>query len=74
MYDCVWVRDDAGVPMCIFALNVYDWAKLGDTESFPKRGCVGYYRVLSALPKGATIGTELEFRFQNNELLDPFAE
>lgn len=73
-YECFWICDDAGSPMCVFALNIYDWVNLADTTNFQKRGCVGYYRSLNAVPTCATFGTNLDFPFQNNATLDPFAD
>lgn len=34
-YECIWAPEDSGrVWLCIFALNMYDWIKLGDSSNF----------------------------------------
>lgn len=53
-FECVWTRLDNGVEMCAFALQIYDWAELGDSVSFPRRGCVGSYSPAAGAPALAT--------------------
>jgi hypothetical protein len=72
VYECVWDRADGGQPICIFALNVYDWSALANTEDFPKRGCVGVYLPAKGRPAGATTATTLAIPISNIEKLDPF--
>lgn len=60
-YECVWVWADdvravtsgsrAVSPRraCFFALDIYDWKRLGDIGQFPARGCAGVY----ILPDGS---------------------
>ena len=36
VYECVWDKADDGQPICIFALNVYDWSALANTDDFPR--------------------------------------
>ena len=71
-YECVWVRMDNGKRACVFGLQIYNWANLGDHVHFPKRGCVGWYQPASGRPTLGTIGTELEFEIANVESLDAF--
>lgn len=69
-YICIWLEFDDGRPFCLFALNLYDWGRLGE-PSFPlHRGCLGWY--YSDPPSIATIGTRREVFFSNLEPLDPF--
>lgn len=70
IYECVWVRGDAGEPICMFALRLYDWEKLADPR-FRQRGCVGIYSPNSGQPATATAGTSLMLPTGGNPL-DPF--
>lgn len=72
VYECVWDRADDGQPICIFALNVYDWSALANTDDFPKRGCVGAYLPARGRPADGTTATNLVFPISNAEMLDPF--
>lgn len=72
IYECVWYKADGGQPICIFALNVYDWSALANTDDFPKRGCVGMYLPAKGRPAGATTATSLSISILNAEVLDPF--
>ena len=71
-YDCVWMRMDDGKWCCVFALQVYDWVNLADTN-FTRRGCVGFYCPTAGKPVNATIATDLEFVVPNDDLLNAFA-
>jgi hypothetical protein len=72
-YECVWDLLSDGSPGCVFALNLYDWAGLGDTENFEKRGCAGLYRPASLeLPSNASVSTSLVFEASNEAPTDPF--
>ncbi|WDQ15441.1 hypothetical protein [Rhodopirellula sp. P2] len=70
-YECVWIQMDHGPWCSVFALQLYDWVKLADTN-FTRRGCTGWYHPQSGLPERATTGTNLEFAFSNEDLLDAF--
>jgi hypothetical protein len=72
VYECVWDTADRGEPICIFALNVYDWGALANTDDFPRRGCVGAYPPVKGRPAGATTATPLTIPISNVEKLDPF--
>lgn len=73
VYECVWVSADAGEPICMFALRLYDWERLADRHNFPQRGCVGIYSPTSGKPPTATSGTSLMFPTKGNPL-DPFGD
>jgi hypothetical protein len=72
VYECVWDKAGDGQPICIFALNVYDWSALANTDDFPQRGCVGMYLPAKGRPASATTGTTLVIPISNIETLDPF--
>ena len=38
-YECVWDKADDGSSICIFALDLYNWITLGDSDKFEQRGC-----------------------------------
>lgn len=71
-YECVWMRMDDGRWCCVFALQVYDWVEIADTN-FTRRGCVGFYCPSAGRPANATIATELEFPVPNEDALNAFA-
>ena len=75
-YECVWVPEDNGPRwLCVFALNVYGWIEIGDTQNFTPRGCVGFYLFdQSEVPPNATSGTRIQARVQNRKPLDPFGQ
>lgn len=72
VYECVWDKADGGQPICIFALNLYDWSALANTVDFPKRGCVGVYLPAKGRPLDATPATSIDLPISNIEKLDPF--
>lgn len=73
VYECVWRQSDSGPWLCVFALNLYDWAELGDIHNFPKRGCAGSYMLAEGrVPEGATKQSELKVAIPNYQPLDPF--
>lgn len=74
IYECVWDSADRGESICIFALNVYDWGALGNTDDYPKRGCVGVYVPARGRPAGGTLATVLAIPVSNAEKLDPFGK
>ena len=62
IYECVWLQADAGQWFCAYALDLYGWSRLGDSENFGTRECVGLYRRSEGgVPRGASTGTSLEF-------------
>ncbi len=74
-YECVWERSDDGGWFCIFALDLYGWADLGDTKRFPRRGCAGFYVLPQRrVPKGATRVIEASEGVANADPNDPFGE
>ncbi len=74
LYECTWEQDDQNRWMCIFALKIYNWQELGDRESFPIRGCTGFYSPRSGKPNGAVTGIcrTLEMPLLSGNPLDPF--
>lgn len=72
-YECTWEQLDDGRALCVFALRLYDWEKLGD-RSLPQRGCTGCYWPLSGKPVRAASATSLHFPVSRPCPLDPFAE
>ena len=74
VYECLWDKADGGEPICIFALNVYDWSALANTEDFPRRGCVGVYLPAKGTPAGATVATMCAVPISNRETLNPFGQ
>jgi len=58
-YDCVWEKLDGGRPACIFALDIYDLLRFGDTGITPARSTVGLYAPLGGRPSSATVGTRV---------------
>lgn len=73
IYECVWDKLSDGMACCVFALNLYGWADLGDINNFPRRGCAGLYSHLNqAVPEDATRATNLVFEIEQNERADPF--
>lgn len=72
IYECVWDKADGGQPICIFALNVYDWSALANTADFPRRGCVGMYIPIKGRPANATTATRLTMPVSNIEKRNPF--
>ena len=74
-YESVWARSDTGPWICVFALDLYEWANLGDMNNFAKRGCAGSYVMPSGTaPQGATVATDLRLTIPNYRPLDPFAQ
>lgn len=71
-YECLWPTTDEGFRFCLFALDVYDWQQLGDTNT-PARSCVGIYTP-KTLPSTASLATKLDFPFPNTRPLDAFSD
>ena len=73
-YECVWVQADSGEWMCVFAIDLYDWKDLGQTDGVPARGCAGVYRFADGrIPEGATKGQSSPIIIPDYDKLDPFA-
>ena len=73
-YECFWSHTDDGRPMCVFALDIYGWSRLGDVHHYPLRSCVGFYMPSSGIPPLASRATTLVFPFSNKDALDAFAD
>ena len=75
-YECVWANEDNGQRwFCTFALDIYDWIKLGDMKNFDARGCVGAYMPgVSLPPVGACVATQVLAELPNAEPLNPFGK
>ena len=43
VYECVWLRVDEDRWFCCYAIDLYEWSRLGDVDRFGLRGCVGAY-------------------------------
>lgn len=71
-YHCVWVEDDNGIDLCIFALDLYGWSRLGDIHRHAERSCVGSYA--RSRPERATHGTDSKLNVANTCPLDAFAD
>jgi hypothetical protein len=71
-YECSWSHLDDGRPMCLWALDLYGWLRLGDTNNFPARSCVGWYEATNGIPDGAARATKLELPIRNTEPLNAF--
>lgn len=56
-YECTWIAADEGVWACFFAIKLYDWTVLGETDIAPARDCVGMYAPVGGLPSGASTST-----------------
>lgn len=73
VYECVWGRTNIpDVWLCIFALNIYDWKKMGTAALGPLRGCAGCYSRPSP-PSDATLASEWSTVTPNYDPYDPFA-
>jgi hypothetical protein len=74
-YECVWTQTDDHRWLCIYCLDLYGWAKLGDIHHLPERGCVGgYLRPTESVPLNASISARLVFEVKSSFPFDPFAE
>jgi hypothetical protein len=73
-YECVWSQADDGRRFCLWALDLYDWKRLGDIFHFEPRGCVGMYIPDDGkVPVDAALETRLHIDIGNTSRLDPFA-
>ena len=73
-FECVWSHLDDGQPMCLWALDIYAWHRLGDTNNFPARSCVGWYEAINGIPEGAARAVRVEVPFRNNDPLNAFEQ
>ncbi len=73
-FECVWSSLDNGVPCCIFALDLYDWKRLGRTPITPEHGCVGLYCPPNGRPQNGAKETRLDGGPLALAGLDPFAD
>lgn len=71
-YECCWSHYDNGSDMCIWALRIYDWEKLGLPPVGPGRGCVGCYDCRGRRPLLASDPTEIIYAPKMINVLDPF--
>jgi hypothetical protein len=72
-YECVWDKLSDGSWCCIFALELYNWADLGDINNYPRRGCAGLYSPSFAVPPPtAHKATKLIFDIAQSDHADPF--
>ena len=72
-YECVWACADRGQWLCMWAMRIYDWERLGSSWPTERRGCTGFYWPPDGKPRDATTGTALEFPVSSDHPLDPFA-
>jgi hypothetical protein len=71
-YECAWgPTDDNSAWLCIFALNIYDWKKMGTSPIAPARGCAGCY-TRPTHPPNATLVSNYTVTTPNVDPLDPF--
>lgn len=71
-YECAWgLSDDGQRWICMFAIKLYDWKRLGMTTIGPSRGCAGCY-ILHSPPTNATRVTDWGIAHPNLDPLDPF--
>jgi hypothetical protein len=76
VYECVWDFFNDGIArLCIFALDLYGWADLGDTAHFQRRACVGSYVLPGqAAPARATSAAAFRVLLPEVDPFDPFVE
>lgn len=75
VYECVWCRFDGNEGwFACFALNLYDWKKLGRNALHVSRGCAGSYTIEDrSKPSTACIDRSSNLLIPNYDQLDPFA-
>jgi hypothetical protein len=74
-YECVWGKDALGIQRCFFALDAYDWIRMGDREFNEPRGCVGVYvRPDGRTPQGASITGIIQSPRYIEQPLNPFLD
>ncbi|MHB1756803.1 MAG: hypothetical protein ACYCT9_04735 [Leptospirillum sp.] len=86
IYECVWVyADDRNAVesgqraitrrrACFFALDIYNWKRLGYVGVVPEHGCAGAYFALDGqAPIGASLYEDSAPSISNQDPWDPFA-
>lgn len=71
-YECVWTTCDTGQDCCVFAIQLYDWQKLGPTTR-PSGSCVGLYLPQNGRPTHGTQEASIEIPILNLEPFDAFS-
>jgi hypothetical protein len=72
-YECVWDQLSDKSWGCIFAIDLYGWIDLGDTNNFLPRGCAGLYSMPDGkAPCASSLATKLQFKLANIYRTDPF--
>lgn len=75
VYECTWdALDDNRTPACVFALDIYGWARLAASPQVRQRSCVGMYHPVERVPREASRVTSLAFPITNRNPFDAFAE
>lgn len=72
LYECTWSRIGQHRAVCHWALDVYEWHRLGDIHNFPRRSCVGSYVIRGDVPQLATLATDIWIACHNTERLNAF--
>lgn len=71
LYECTWSQLDDRRPICVWALDLYGWHRLGD-PNYQQRSCVGWYEATNGIPDGASCATTIEVLFRNTDPLNAF--
>jgi hypothetical protein len=71
-YVCTWSRSDDGVPMCLFAFDIYRLAHFGVRIDGYPLAVIGFYS--SARPKAASVCSELRIEHPDDDILYPLLE
>jgi hypothetical protein len=72
-YECTWSFLDDGRPVCLFALDIYDWARLSPSKDGRRRSCTGIYHPGNGIPAGAARATNLVIPGRIQEPFDAFS-
>jgi hypothetical protein len=70
-FECVWAKTDDERECCIFALQLYDWQRLGPINR-PRSSCVGLYLPEKGRPTLGTQEVTIEIPLLNAEPFDAF--
>jgi hypothetical protein len=73
-YECTWARSKREEPICIFALQLYEWERLGDINNFPRQSCVGVYSPPDGRPRHAAQESALDFPVPSRNEFDAFEQ
>ena len=71
-YECTWPQLDNGRRYCVFALDIYNWANLGNDVTAEEHACIGMYFLNGHMPKNATAATKIVDPFRTGEAFNPF--